>query len=30
LLGDVFKALRTLELRTVYHNTQVHTNRQIQ
>jgi hypothetical protein len=32
LLGNVFKALllRTLELRTIYHNTQVHTNTQIQ
>jgi hypothetical protein len=31
LLRDVFKALllRTLELRTVYRNTQVHTNKQI-
>jgi hypothetical protein len=31
LLGNIFKALllRTLELRTVYHNTQVHTNKQI-
>jgi hypothetical protein len=30
LLGNVFKALllRTLELRTVYRNTQVHTNKQ--
>jgi hypothetical protein len=32
LLGNIFKALhlRTLELRTVYRNTQVHTNKQIQ
>jgi hypothetical protein len=32
LLRDVFKALRlrTLKLRTVYRNTQVHTNKQIQ
>jgi hypothetical protein len=32
LLGNVFKALplRTLELRTIYRNTQVHTNKQIQ
>jgi hypothetical protein len=32
LLGNVFKALllRTLELRTVYHNIQVHTSKQIQ
>jgi hypothetical protein len=29
LLGNVFKALllRTLELRTIYRNTQVHTNK---
>jgi hypothetical protein len=32
LLGNIFKAwlLRTLELRTVYRNTQVHTSKQIQ
>jgi hypothetical protein len=32
LLGKVFKAwlLRTLELRTVYRNTQVYTSKQIQ
>jgi hypothetical protein len=32
LLGNIFKALLllTLELGTVYHNTQVHTNKQIQ
>jgi hypothetical protein len=32
LLKNVFKALllRTLELRTIYHNTQVHTNKQVQ
>jgi hypothetical protein len=32
LLGNVFKAqlLRTFELRTVYHTTQVHTSKQIQ
>jgi hypothetical protein len=32
LLGNVFKArfLRTLELRTVYRNPQVHTSKQIQ
>jgi hypothetical protein len=32
LLGNVFKALllRTLELHTVYRNTQVHTNKEIQ
>jgi hypothetical protein len=32
LLRNVFKALlfQTLELRTVYRNTQVHTNKQIQ
>jgi hypothetical protein len=32
LLRDGFKALllRTLELRTIYHNTQVHTNKQVQ
>jgi hypothetical protein len=31
LVGNVFKAwlLRNLELRTVYHNTQVHTSKQI-
>jgi hypothetical protein len=31
LLGNVFKvlALRILELRTVYHDTQAHTNKQI-
>jgi hypothetical protein len=31
LLGNVFKAflLRSLELRTVYRNTQVHTSKQI-
>jgi hypothetical protein len=31
LLGNVFRAwlLRTLELRTIYHNTQVHTSKQI-
>jgi hypothetical protein len=31
LLGNIFKAwlLRTLELRTVYHNTQVYTSKQI-
>jgi hypothetical protein len=30
LLGNIFKAwlLRTLELRTVYRNTQVHTSKQ--
>jgi hypothetical protein len=32
LLRGVFKALllRTLELRTIYRNTQVHTNKQVQ
>jgi hypothetical protein len=32
LLRDIFKALRlrTLELRTVYRNTQVHINKQVQ
>jgi hypothetical protein len=32
LLGNIFKALllRTLVLRTIYHNTQVHTSKQIQ
>jgi hypothetical protein len=32
LLRDIFKAFRllTLELRTVYHNTQVHANKQVQ
>jgi hypothetical protein len=32
LLGNIFKALllQTLELRTVYRNTQVHTNKEIQ
>jgi hypothetical protein len=32
LLGNIFKALLlwTLELRTVYRNIQVHTNKQIQ
>jgi hypothetical protein len=31
LLGNVFKArhLRTLELRIVYHSTQIHTSKQI-
>jgi hypothetical protein len=31
LLRDIFKALRLriLELRTVYHNRQVHTNKQV-